>query len=363
MGRLVTLPTPVPWPDLQTRFQWGTGVPYTMTLWAILNDADDKAAIIFRVPKSGTLKRVGMRIATISPSFTLRYSLQDVDLATGLPDGTVDQFRTEVNPASGIKTPWLTSDGTDTGTMRAVTAGDYLAFVLDFTAFTSGSVNAESASSTMNFGIPYLGEFETAWAKETGTVRPAFFLEYVEHGIVPGSEYHPPFSAASVASTINTGTTPDEVGQKIVWPDFEAICEGCWVRLDLGTGDCDMVLYDAANVALRTVSIDATVDNTTGRTLQRIPWPPLRLVPGATYRLVYKPTTANNIVVDHGVMATAEQVRRAFWGEGTPAGWARTRRTDAGAWTDVDTEMMIGTALLLTAVGLRTEPRSRPTRG
>ena len=66
-----------------------------------INAATEYVAAIIIVPKTGTLDKFEFRTGSSIPTFPangLRCSFQDVDLSTGLPDGTADQFRVIAAP-------------------------------------------------------------------------------------------------------------------------------------------------------------------------------------------------------------------------------------------------------------------------
>jgi hypothetical protein len=54
-----------------------------------------KLAFVCEAPKTGVLRKVCFRTGSVVTGDTLKVSFQDVDPATGDPNGTADQFRTE----------------------------------------------------------------------------------------------------------------------------------------------------------------------------------------------------------------------------------------------------------------------------
>src|SRR5215203_1724241 len=101
----------------------------------VIDASGEMAALIMRVPKTGTLTRFEALVQAVgnTPDNGLRFSFQDVSLTTGLPDGVVDQFATI---ASGSVTTGWVSPG-DFDSTRAVTRGDLLALVIDFPTFVA----------------------------------------------------------------------------------------------------------------------------------------------------------------------------------------------------------------------------------
>ncbi|MGQ9573565.1 MAG: hypothetical protein ACUVV3_10375, partial [Dehalococcoidia bacterium] len=83
----------------------------------------EKAAFVFRVPATGTLKKVAFRTGGVTHNQTIRVSFQDVNSLTGYPDGVVDQWRDisigDTDDNQHKETGLITSDGTDGGRCAA----------------------------------------------------------------------------------------------------------------------------------------------------------------------------------------------------------------------------------------------------
>src|SRR3989304_561487 len=56
----------------------------------LIDAAAEKVAFIFKVPKTGTLESVSFVLGPVTTGDTLKISFQDVDVATGNPDGSGD---------------------------------------------------------------------------------------------------------------------------------------------------------------------------------------------------------------------------------------------------------------------------------
>jgi len=151
---------------------WGKDSGYSNYL--VVDASGEKAGFVFRVPATGSLKRVAFRTGNVANNQTIRVSFQDVDPATGLPDGVVDQWRnitiadTDDNVAK--ETGIISSDGTDGGAKRSVTRGDLLAVVFEHNPFNTGDVFqlVSIYAAGENFeGLSYLVWNTGSWAKVT----------------------------------------------------------------------------------------------------------------------------------------------------------------------------------------------------
>lgn len=328
---------------LPTPIICGQAAPTVSTTQGRIDAAAEKFAVICQVPKTGTLDKFECRFAnvTFGGSSVLRYSFQDVSLTTGDPDGTQDQFRDATGVANGWQVPGLiTSDGTDGGVKRSVTEGDLLACVIEYQTFTAADtidvINQITASQAEFDNLPYGDLFTASWAKQV-TLNPVLTLKYNDGTYVSPNRCIPA-SSFSTISTFNTGAANDERGNLFQVP-YPVRIIGMWARLAVGaTADFEMILYNAASTALRTISVDANVvAATSGRTFFRRFSSKLELTPNVNYRAVIKPTTANNLSIYEFAFNSAA-ILSGYFGGGL---WQATRRADAGAWTDVTTDLAL----------------------
>jgi hypothetical protein len=295
--------------------------------------ATDYAVWIVRVPKAGTLATVGFRTGTVTTPADLRVSFQDVTTATGLPDGSVDQF-CDVASGSVTANTWLTTgnvthDGSSGGTKRTVSQGDLLAVVVKF-ASGAGNLQIVDVSLDETWNFPFsltLG----------GTKRPranTLFLTYDDgsYARFVGAVY--PWSGFT-AQSVATNTTPDEVGNRISLP-FTCKVNGCWIKTNV-TGSFEMVLYDTDG----TTVLAQSGTQTTGLRQAANPLPSaipftseVELDAGSVYRLVLKPTTTTTLLAYNFDVPVAAAMGAIELGTDCYS----TSRTDAGAWTDVNTK-------------------------
>lgn len=292
----------------------------------LLDASGEKAAVIFRVPKDGNIRKVHFRLGTVTTGQTLKASLQDVDPATGTPDGTVDQSGT-VTVADTDDNTWKT---VTFGADRAVTRGAWLACVIEFDS-TVGNLNITKISSASLSQDAYTALYTGTWAKSSD--MPVLAIEYDDgsFGVMTSVQ---PFSSTNVV--INTGTTPDEAGVKFTLP-FPAKCAGIlyWGSAP-ASSDLDAVLYDSdGSTALATASLDADIVSDTSLRLRLAPFSSeITLEKNVAYRAVIKPTTATSFTFRYALASNAAHLAQAPGG----TGFHMTQRTDAGSWTDTTTQ-------------------------
>lgn len=189
-----------------------------------LTTANSRAAIVFQVPRTGTLDWFETRQALNSnnPDNGLHYSFQDVG-TNGDPDNTEDQFAV-VTAGFGAGV-WLAppgymgSTGTGSGSKRSVTRGDWLACVIKFASFVaSDSVNmtqlglSNVVDSMQN--LKY-NDFSSDGGVSYGKVANngiVIALKYDDGTYEPIGWPDGPLLTINTRSTFNTGSTPDERG-------------------------------------------------------------------------------------------------------------------------------------------------------
>ena len=303
-------------------------------------DADgEKVGFVFSIGKTGTLNKVGFRTSTVTTGDDLKISFQDVDATNGDPDGTADQFRV-ITIADGDDDQWnktgiISSDGSDSGTKRAVTAGDLLAIVIEFDSFVAG--NLQITTSTAR---PYVGNIYSAYDSGAGYVvqsnrAPIFALEYDDGSYA----YLPVLPAANMVRLVYTSaTTPDEVGNRFTAP-VKMETSGAWFMWGLGAGDTgEVILYDADDVALQTTSYDTDNRSLATESGGMVFWPAKQtLNKDAVYRIVIKPLSANSNALGTEVTVDTAAVLDQMGGG---QNMHKTERTNSGAWTDTTTKRM-----------------------
>lgn len=341
-GAKQTLVGGLTWPEYGGP-ETGTGSNYAMTA------TGHKVAYLCVMPKAGTLDKVHFLLGnTVTTGDTVRVSFQSNDPATGLPDGTQDQYR-DVTVADGDDgTIWkstglVTSDGTDGGVKRTVTQGELVWIVLEFPSYVAGSFNIFYAAAPASpFGGAYVARYDgSSWTKAQGI--GICDLEYNDATLAAT----PTLAAGYFGSNAPaSNTTPDEYANKFVMA-FDCDVSGAYIYLDCD-GDCDVILYSSADAVLASASFDSDTRQGTGA-LHRVFVQfdtTVSLTAGTAYRLAIKPTTTTAVTI-----ARARGLRGASSMARLPGGSdiVMSTRTDAGAWTDSTTERLFA-SLVITAV-------------
>lgn len=283
----------------------------------LLNATGLKEAYIFQVPKTGNLWKVGFRTGTVSCvtcPIVMQVSFQDVSTTTGDPDETVDQFRT-FNVADTDDNIWvlsgiISSDGSDGGSLRAVTKGDYVAVVFEDSAFAVSDVFRISVWNTNQRGgqgVVYRDNKNVTWTKAI-TALPNILLLY-DDGLayyIPGVF---PFSAFA-AEAYNSGTSgSDERGNKFTLAAPVRVTGWYGSIQTSGTGaNFSIVLYDSdGTTVLATAAYDANIfsEISNSSMTQGLFNTTVNLLANTVYYLTIKPTTTNSVSLSAATVNTA----------------------------------------------------------
>jgi hypothetical protein len=300
----------------------------TATTTYVLDASGEIAAVIFKAPKTGSIDRVTAHVGAVgnTPDNGLRASLQNVNLTTGVNDGTPDENATIASGSVAVGLlEWTLSAS------RSVTINEEVAVVIDIPTFTAGdSVTITHQSTGGNsVGFPY---GIAATSSKQSSAMPMLAVRYTT-----GEWYllTPWFNLFSSTTTFNidNGTTPDEVGLAFTLPWNAKLAEAQWsIAVQATTSDFDIVLYDASNTVLSTSSEEGHIVASTSARRYLTMFDHVTLTAGALYRLVIKPTTTNNVSLNYGVVPSGD----LFLASQTGGVAYATARTDAGAWTNYD---------------------------
>jgi hypothetical protein len=308
-----------------------------------LPSAGRKMAYLLRVPRTGTLDSIEGKLGLVTTPADIKISLQDVDATTGNPDGVVDQFRV-IPSASVVTDAWLsavlTLDGTDTGTKRTVTRGDWLAVVLEFDSAAGNLILNFTLSGNAWDTLEYPRIFNGAiWTKPTPQL-PAYVFKYTD-GVYAMSRAGS--IAPSVLSSVNptTVTTPDEYALHFQVP-FTATIAGALVYLRFSSGTYNVVLYAPNGVVLHTAPGNRSGGGSSGPVFTQFT-APITLAPDAPYRLAVVPTTTTVVKLSTFGVSSCGVMSAAAGGQS----WYLSTRTDAGVWTDSTLERPLIAPFLL----------------
>lgn len=263
-----------------------------------LNASAEKFAMVFRVPKTGTLHKATSRLGTVTVADDLKVSLQDVDATTGAPNGTPDQYRTissgSLSSNSFIQTGIITNNGSDGGIARSVTIDQVLACVFEFNSYVSGDLNFEGVALTESRnggrGSSYINHYTSAWAKDI-TCAPMLTLEYSDGSVEIVEGAYPPMAFGTTAFNSGSGSTRYGNYFTLAVP---MRCCGLWASGDMD-GDFDLKLYAAdGSTVLGSGSFDKDNRATTGYTVHRCRFANVDLAAATAYRVAVVPTSGTS---------------------------------------------------------------------
>lgn len=282
-----------------------------------IDAAGKKCAMIFRIPKSGTITRVGFMTGTVTTSQSLLVGLETVSSTDGNPTGSAYGGSSPgivISPASNT---WYEAT---LGAAANGTAGDVVAAVIQFSG-TAGNLVIRYGSGSGAFG--YVTAFTTTWAK--AAYFPIVYLVYTDNSIGAPLDAMP---AVSSSANFNVNSTPDERGIYFKAPVSGKVLAARWYGATATGAHYDVVLYDAGGTVIATVNVNMNQESggTYNRTIA-FPVPP-SVVAGNWYRLVLKPNTGANLTAYMGAFPNASA--RTAW---LPNAYY-TYRTDGGSWAE-----------------------------
>lgn len=243
----------------------------------------EKAAVIFQIPKTGTLKSVALKFLKITTG-TISYQLETVDSTTGYPTGTLYVANASGSVSVDANGVWWLALNGSTGV--SVTVGDIVAIVM-----TQGSVGSHQVY-VANSGMKSLGNFpyycyyiSSAWGKATGATMT---LEYSDSIITPLGAA--PATTANTTFSYKSSTNPNIRGNRFRLP-FGARLIGISIAMD-NDYNCELKVYDSDGyTVLSTVSIDSDIRGGTSTGYESFYLSsPLTLTANAWYRIALKAT-------------------------------------------------------------------------
>lgn len=312
--------TPYMFVPVQQDFYWfNSTVSFTA--------ATHKFAMVTYAPASGSIDQIEFGTGTVTTGATVEARIETVD-SSGDPSGSLVAAGASgtVVVANSDDAVWKT---VSIGTPPAVVKGDRIALVLVISSGTPSlalRISSPLISDVTTYTDYYNG---SVWAKQAApiamTVRYSGSSDYVPFlGLLP--------ARLPTFTSINTGSTPDELGNKITVP-FTCTVVGVWVYINSVVGDADLVVYDAANNVLFSKSHLAAQRRTAGVSLTV--GADFNVRAGEVVRVVVKPTSVTNVAI----LQSTESKLTAF---SMGSDCVNTSRTDAGVWTEGTDPVGIG---------------------
>ena len=283
----------------------------------LLDTAGYKFAAIFKIPKTGTISKVGFRVGNVTASETLKVGLQTV--SGGDPTGTAYGGMVAGTQATLAANTYYT---VTLGTGATATVNNTVAVVIEFDSAV-GNLEIDFYSTAQQ-GFPYIDYYTGSWAKDDEI--PIISLEYSD-GSYENTGMFPVSKLGSIL--FNNTDTPDERALRFSLPVPGRI-NGFWVGIDNNrTGAFDIVLYEGTT-AKATVSFAAIeYGSTATEILFGIFDTPFEYTKNTEYFLAVKPTTATDVLIQD-IVLTSAAIMDSFPG-GT--NFYLGTRTDAGSWS------------------------------
>lgn len=274
-----------------------------------LDAAEEHVAWTITIPKTGTLKKIGWTLSSVSsPVLTVKVSLETVADAVGVPVATSDAGKTLYaagaqsaaidNPSAGNRFDAINGSSPDDGI--AVTVGDLASVVIRCTARTSGSVSIGAqmyGASLLDFyamGLahPYTYHYTGSSAVYTGF--PVVTLEYSD-GFAK-SPLLVPCGSIDGGDSWNSTSNPDRRGVKFKFLNAKRIV-GAWIYNDLDY-ESQAILYGSNEYTVQTgfpITLDPDKRKFTLASMFYVGFPTaFTAVADTWYRFVILPTTANS---------------------------------------------------------------------
>jgi len=299
----------------------------------VLDAAEEKTAYIMRPNVSKTITHIcyGVWITTTAGDIECRLET----VVSGLPSGILI-----ASGAEGSRSLQSTDDYTwledELTTPYNVTAGDQVAVVLQNPAGSSANWKIMgSYGPTDNVSVREYCANDLAgagWAVSAG--QRSIALKFSD-----GSYYLPINSCGChhyANFTINTGATPEQVGNR-----FRTAKSVRCIGFMLNRFDCDydvdIKLISGADTAERSVSLLASERSSTGSVGYYVNWPtPIELDADTYYRIAIYPQTVNSVGVTYFKWSSEALMLQ---GMGIPTGWemhatSAKDPTVEGDWTN-----------------------------
>lgn len=261
----------------------------------VLDASGEEAAIVFEVPKTGTIDKIGLRVGAITQmTNSLKVGLYTVDTSNGDPTSTAYGSMSDAvaAPSANAFTWYALATG------ASATIQDKIAMKVQFDNFVAGdnlTLNLGVTRQPVNTLFPYVKAFLSgSWANQI--YPPNMAVQYSDGSIVEVYRITP---WSNVVEEIwSSVSTPNRRGIRFKVP-FNCSMTGVWAILRRD-GDCDFELYDTdGTTLLDTASMDKDVDQQTTGMIELRLSSAINLTKNSYYRLVTVPTTTAVVRVSY----------------------------------------------------------------
>lgn len=260
----------------------------------VIDAAGEKAAFVVMATKTGTIRKVGFRVATVTSAGDVDVRLEGVSLTTGDPDGSLLHASAELLAFTISTIGWKTADF-GVGNGAPVTIGDYIAVVIRDNASSAPNIAIQIYGDQILWRSVYPVNFTSTWQAPSTSSACNVGLELSDGTYMPGMGY---MAWSDVAETaFSNADTPDHVGLRFKFP-YPVRVVGAWSYMDLD-GNGNMLLFDSdGTTILETVSMDKDIRRATSDGIFAY-WfnGTHELTKDLFYRLVIEPTSGTNITM------------------------------------------------------------------
>lgn len=324
------------------------GASSTILVSALLIDADgEKQALVIQAPKTGSIRKIGFMMRTITTGGELESRLETVDETTGFPTGNLYCLNssTVTNISGTADNTWHTSPAFPADC--AVNRGEFLAVV--FRRNAGSTINAELGVN-LDFGnsFNYRVSSNSASGYVKGATGVLVQIEYSDGNYYALLGNTPPYETAT-NTTFNDTSTPDEIGNRMRF-SFSGIVTGFWSYIDFD-GPTDIVFYDSDGAtSLSTLSISSSTRVGVVSDNSQFVFPSTFTVNADTYyRIVAKPTSATSIVVSDVTADSAALMESFPYGSEIHYTSAKDPNEEAD-WTNNVTRRCVSLGLIFSAI-------------
>lgn len=305
-----------------------------------INGSGQRIGLVFPVPASGTITKLGIRVSTCASAVTSRLGLYTVD-SSGNPTSTTyggSTYQTFTPAANTYSEVTL-------GTPATATAGDVCAWVVEFDSTAGDMFVSVASGANIVQAYPTLKKFNgSSWSSSTASLVMGH-IYYSDGGGYYGhtSALYPATGAVSTGSyNVNTAGS-DEYAIKLTVP-FRCRVAGIWSAFSSSAGgDFEAILY-SGTTALKTAAMDADAPQAASGNPRRYLFASGQTVDaGDTVRAAIRPTTTTSNTW-RSLALHAAGAETAF---GLPSGSHLSTRLDQGAWSDSATTTLPAIGLIV----------------
>lgn len=307
----------------------------------LIDAADEGAANIIMVPKSGNISKICFRTGTVTTGSTLEVRVETVDFTAipAKPSGTL--WGTNTNGTQAI----TNTDGNKIfqvtlTSSAAVTVGDAIALVVKQPAASFGNANISNFGdiiSDVNYSMHNTGVSPaTNWAALGTSV--VIYPSY-DDGTYPSLNGIVPLFFATATISCNTGTAGfDNAGVRFRLP-FTVKVGAAWVwQGGLGEFAIKIVssdFHEANNTGvLVSKTIDKNLRKSVSNSLCYYSFPEVTLDANTWYRILIVPTTTTNITLN--AITFQSEAEMATYPHTDMHDTTAKNPTGDGSWTNYD---------------------------